>query len=42
MMTDTPSGEVVVLSNADRKKIAALPADERELIEQVLTKFTVY
>jgi hypothetical protein len=34
--TDTPGGQVVMLSDADREMLAALPADERDLIERVL------
>jgi hypothetical protein len=34
--TDTPGGQVVMLSDVDREMLAALPADERDLIERVL------
>jgi hypothetical protein len=34
--THTPSRQPIVLSDADREVLAALPADERELIERVM------
>ena len=34
--TDTPGGQVLMLSDVDREMLAALPADERDLIERVL------
>jgi hypothetical protein len=34
--TDTPGGQVAMLSDVDREMLAALPADERDLIERVL------
>ena len=34
--TDTPGGQVGMLSDVDREMLAALPADERDLIERVL------
>ena len=34
--TDTPVRAEVTLSDADREMLAALPPDERELIERVL------
>jgi hypothetical protein len=34
--SDTPGGQVVMLSDVDREMLAALPADERDLIERVL------
>ena len=34
--TDTPGGQIVMLSDVDREMLAALPPDERDLIERVL------
>jgi DNA-binding transcriptional ArsR family regulator len=34
--TCTPSGQEIVLSDADREILAALPADERALIEHAM------
>ena len=34
--TDTPGGQVVVLSDVDREMLATLPAHERDVIERVL------